>query len=132
MASKNVNLVEEPPALQPVQAPEQKKQPTLVEGRFQFCEGHMKRRSKILKRWKKEYIEVVPGTRIRTSKPAGVWSQRGSQAARTCKPARSYSTWPYTQLYGCLLFCGTECPIPLNTYFTELLKNKPKPASHAP
>ena len=62
MASQNV---EEPPALQPVQSPEQEKQPTLVEGHFQSCEGHMERRSKILKRWKKEYIKVVPGTDIR-------------------------------------------------------------------
>ena len=54
-------LVEEPPDLQPVQSPEQEKQPTLVEGSFQSCEGHIERRSKILKRWKKEYIKVIPG-----------------------------------------------------------------------
>ena len=60
MASQSAT-VEQPPALQPVQAPEQEKQPTLVEGHFQSCEGHMERRSKILKRWKKEYIKVVPG-----------------------------------------------------------------------
>ena len=51
----------EEPLLQSVQAAEQEKQPTLVEGYFQSCEGHMKRRSKILKRWKKEYIKVIPG-----------------------------------------------------------------------
>ena len=65
MASHNLLeslLVEEPPALQPVQSPEQEKRPTLVEGSFQLCEGHMERRSKILKRWKKEYIKVIPGT----------------------------------------------------------------------
>ena len=47
--------------LQPVQAAEQEKQPTLVEGCFQSCEGHIQRRSKILRRWKKEYIKVIPG-----------------------------------------------------------------------
>ena len=52
----------EEPLLQSVQAAEQEKQPTLVEGYFQPCEGHMKRRSKILKRWKKEYIKVIPGS----------------------------------------------------------------------
>lgn len=61
MAAQNAVLAEEPPALQPVQSPEQEKQPTLVEGHFQSCEGHMERRSKILKRWKKEYIKVIPG-----------------------------------------------------------------------
>lgn len=57
----SLNLEEEPPALQPVQSPEQEKQPTLVEGHFQSCEGHLERRTKILKRWKKEYIKVIPG-----------------------------------------------------------------------
>ena len=60
MASQNA-AVEEPPPLQAVQAAEQEKQPILVEGRFQSCEGHIQRRSKILKRWKKEYIKVIPG-----------------------------------------------------------------------
>lgn len=62
MASQTDTPAEEPPALQPVLLPEQEKQPILTEGHFQSCEGHMERRSKILKRWKKEYIKVIPGT----------------------------------------------------------------------
>ena len=63
----------EEPQLQPVQAAEQEKQPTLVEGHFQSCEGHMKRRSKILKRWKKEYIKVIPGNTDYTGYIPGVY-----------------------------------------------------------
>ena len=58
-------IVLQEPQQHSVQAPEQEKQPTLVEGYFQSCEGHMKRRSKILKRWKKEYIKVIPGSYCR-------------------------------------------------------------------
>ena len=47
--------------LQTVQSIEQERRPSLVEGYFHSCEGHIERRSKILKRWKKEYIKVVPG-----------------------------------------------------------------------
>ena len=63
MASQNAT-VEEPPPLQAVQAAEQEKKPILVEGCFQSCEGHIQRRSKILKRWKKEYIKVIPGIEL--------------------------------------------------------------------
>ena len=54
-------LVEEQPALQTVQSKEQQKRPTLVEGSFQSYEGHIERTSIVLKRWKKEYIKVIPG-----------------------------------------------------------------------
>ena len=64
MASRDPLVVEQPIALQSVQSSEQKKQPTLVEGNFQLCEGHIERKSKILKRWKKEYIKVIPGTSL--------------------------------------------------------------------
>ena len=47
--------------LQSVKSVEQERRPSLVEGYFHSCEGHIERRSKILKRWKKEYIKVVPG-----------------------------------------------------------------------
>ena len=40
---------------------EQGRRPILVEGYFHSCEGQIERRSKILKRWKKEYIKVIPG-----------------------------------------------------------------------
>lgn len=69
-------LAEEPPALQQVQSPEQEKRPTLVEGSFQSCEGHIERRSKILKRWKKEYIKVIPGTAYATSYGRGLWAKQ--------------------------------------------------------
>ena len=47
--------------LQSVQSIEQERRPSLVEGYFHSCEGQIERRSKILKRWKKEYIKVIPG-----------------------------------------------------------------------
>ena len=55
---------EEPPALQPVQAPVQQERPLLVEGYIQACEGYLERKTKVLKRWKKEYLKVVPGKQI--------------------------------------------------------------------
>ena len=57
-------LVEEQPAPKHFQSSKREKQPTLVEGSFQPCEGHIERRSTILKRWKKEYIKVIPGVYI--------------------------------------------------------------------
>ena len=35
--------------------------PELKEGVIQECNGHLMRRSKYLKRWKKEFVHVVPG-----------------------------------------------------------------------
>ena len=55
-------LVEQLSTTQPVQASGQvPKRPTLREGLFQSYEGHIQRRTKILKRWKHEYIKVIPG-----------------------------------------------------------------------
>jgi len=39
-------------------------QPDLKEGRVQECSGYLMRRSKYLKRWKKEFIDIVPGEYI--------------------------------------------------------------------
>ena len=50
-----------PPAPQPVQQPDQEREATLKEGYIQSCEGYLKRRTKILKQWKKEWLNVVPG-----------------------------------------------------------------------
>ena len=47
--------------VQSIQSMEQERRPSLVEGHFHPCEGQIERRSKILKRWKKEYIKVIPG-----------------------------------------------------------------------
>ena len=69
-------LAEEPPTLQQVQSSKREKQPTLVEGSFQPCEGHIERRSTILKRWKKEYIKVIPGTAYATSYGRGLWAKQ--------------------------------------------------------
>ena len=52
---------EEPPAPQPVQAPVEQERPLLLEGYIQSCEGYLERKTKILKRWKKEYLKVAPG-----------------------------------------------------------------------
>lgn len=52
---------EAPPALQPVQAPAEQQRPLLLEGYIQECEGYLERKTKILKRWKKEYFKVAPG-----------------------------------------------------------------------
>ena len=35
--------------------------PELKEGIIQQCDGYLMRRTKYLKRWKKEYVNVVPG-----------------------------------------------------------------------
>lgn len=50
--------------IQPIQSVEQERRPCMVEGNFHSCEGQIERRSKILKRWKKEYIKVIPGIAI--------------------------------------------------------------------
>ena len=52
---------QEPPAPQPVQAPTGQERPVLLEGYIQTCEGYLERKTKILKRWKKEYFRVAPG-----------------------------------------------------------------------
>ncbi len=53
--------VEVPPASQPIQQAESGPAPTLQEGYFQGYEGHLRRQSKILKRWKLEWLKVEPG-----------------------------------------------------------------------
>ena len=35
--------------------------PELKEGHIQQCDGYLMRRTKYLKRWKKEYVSVNPG-----------------------------------------------------------------------
>lgn len=39
--------------------------PPLQEGFIQSCEGYLKRRTNVLKRWKKEWLSVQPGKLIR-------------------------------------------------------------------
>ena len=50
-----------PPVDQPVQQPESAPRLQLQEGSIQGCTGYLKRRTKILKRWKKGWISIVPG-----------------------------------------------------------------------
>ena len=50
-----------PPAPQPVQQPAQQAAPILQEGYIQVCQGYLKRRTTILKRWKKQWFGVAPG-----------------------------------------------------------------------
>ena len=50
-----------PPADQPVQQPESAPRLQLQEGHIQSCTGYLKRRTKILKRWKKGWISIEPG-----------------------------------------------------------------------
>lgn len=52
---------EQPPAPQPVQQAAQGPPPVLREGYIQGCQGYLKRRTKFLKRWKKQWFSVVPG-----------------------------------------------------------------------
>lgn len=54
-------MAEAPPSLQPVQQLESAPRPQLVEGSIQTCSGFLKRRTKILRRWKKGWISVEPG-----------------------------------------------------------------------
>ena len=53
--------LEGPPAPQPIQQAESGPAPTLQQGLFQGCEGHLRRQSKILKRWKVEWLKIEPG-----------------------------------------------------------------------
>lgn len=48
------------PAAAPVQQTTQRK-PSLKEGHIQSCQGYVQRRSKILKRYKKEWLDIIPG-----------------------------------------------------------------------
>ena len=57
----NTEAMEVPPAPQVVQVAETGSQLTLHQGRVQGCEGYLHRKTKILKRWKKQWIKVVPG-----------------------------------------------------------------------
>lgn len=50
-----------PPAPQPIQQAEGGPRPTLQQGYIQVCEGHLRRKSKILKRWKEEWLKIIPG-----------------------------------------------------------------------
>ena len=52
------------PADQPVQQPQNPQRLQLQEGRIQSCNGYLKRRTKILRRWKKGWISVEPGKSI--------------------------------------------------------------------
>ena len=51
----------EHPAPQPVQDPVEENSPTLLQGIVQDFEGYLNRQSRILKRWKKEWLKVEPG-----------------------------------------------------------------------
>ena len=50
-----------PPDPQPVQRPAQQAPPLLQEGYIQTCQGYLKRRTNILKRWKKQWFGIAPG-----------------------------------------------------------------------
>ena len=50
-----------PPVPQPIQQTEDSPQPTLQQGYIQECEGYLYRQSRILKRWKREWLKIVPG-----------------------------------------------------------------------
>ena len=50
-----------PPDPQPVQQPAQQAPPLLQEGYIQTCQGYLKRRTNILKRWKKQWFGIAPG-----------------------------------------------------------------------
>jgi len=49
------------PAPQPVHGAAVARPPTLVSGRVQPFRGYLTRRTKIVKRWKKNWIEIEPG-----------------------------------------------------------------------
>lgn len=49
------------PAPQPVEAAEGERPPTLVSGKVQHYKGFLTRRTTVLKRWKKQWIEIEPG-----------------------------------------------------------------------
>lgn len=51
----------QPPADAPVQQARREREPSLKEGYIQPCQGYLRRRSSILRRWKKEWLDVVPG-----------------------------------------------------------------------
>jgi len=57
-------MAEAPPAPQPVQQLESGPPPQLQEGYIQGCGGYLKRRNKILKRWKEQWISVNPGEQL--------------------------------------------------------------------
>lgn len=54
-------VVDAPPAPQLVQVAEVAPEPTLQQGVIQGCEGYLNRKTRILKRWKKQWIKIVPG-----------------------------------------------------------------------
>ena len=60
-AVMNTVATDAPPAPQVVHVAETGPQLTLHQGRVQGCEGYLLRKTKILKRWKKQWITVVPG-----------------------------------------------------------------------
>lgn len=55
---------EAPPPAQPIQQAEAAPAPTLLQGQVQGFEGHLHRKTKILKRWKKEWLKIAPGEKV--------------------------------------------------------------------
>lgn len=62
------------PADQPVQQAENAQRLQLQEGSIQSCNGYLKRRTKILRRWKKGWISVEPGKSIYTAPPTHLFA----------------------------------------------------------
>ena len=54
-------MAEAPPDPQPVQQLPREPAPILQEGRVQGCQGFLTRRTKFLKRWKKQWFSINPG-----------------------------------------------------------------------
>ena len=54
-------MAEAPPDPQPVQQLPREPAPILQEGRVQGCQGYLTRRTKFLKRWKKQWFSITPG-----------------------------------------------------------------------
>ena len=57
---------EEVPAPQPIQQAEDAPRPLLQQGFIQNHEGYLRRKSTILKRWKKEWLKIQPGEHFDT------------------------------------------------------------------
>lgn len=63
--AKHLHLYD-PPAPQPIAQPAEDPRPLLQQGCVQDCEGFLSRQSKILKRWKTDWLEVIAGEQINT------------------------------------------------------------------
>ena len=59
--------VNAPPDPQPIQQAESGPAPTLQQGCFQGYEGNLRRKSKVLKRWKLEWLKIEPGEHLAAS-----------------------------------------------------------------